>query len=187
MAIFRKASQIFGFDKSDNPPEASRDATASIAPNPSLNATPPNILAFRTITKLLSLIQQGRAIQVSEVKPQDGQRQQLKIMNALSTVAVMEHEIIAVVNNFNAGMFDLTSNTLDLIACVESSNEEPPIAPSSSSFSKWLWDVVGTQNSRYDDLQEDSTRPLAITDTKVLAGLQLDSDDAIKVYADEYW
>lgn len=191
MSIFRrvsrKASQAFGFNPSDNPPEASGDATASIAPNPSLDEIPTNILAFRTITKLLALIQQGRAFQVSEVKLQAPQRKQLKIMNALSNVAVMDHEVVAVVTSFDSGMFDLNSNTLDLIACVEPSNEKPPIAPSKSSFSNRMWDVVYTQNFRHDDPKTDSTRQLAITDAKVLAGLSLDSDEAIKVYADEYW
>ena len=114
--LIRKFSQIFQ-RKSDG------DATA--------DSIPRNILAFRTITRLLSIIQQDRGIQVSEPELIQGhQRRQLKIMNAFSTVAVMDQEIVAVVNNSNSGTFDLNSNKLDLIACVGSNDENPDSTPS---------------------------------------------------------
>jgi hypothetical protein len=150
---------------------------------------PTNILAFRTITNLLSLIQQERAFQILEVKSLDaGHRQQLKILNALSTVAVIEHEVVAAVNNSNFGTFDLNSNTLELIACVEESNDRNPGTASSKPPS--IWNLICSKNYRSSDPKPELPSPTdqpTITATKALAGLQLASDTAIELDIREYW
>jgi hypothetical protein len=152
-----------------------------------------NILAFRTITKLLSLIQQEQSFQDPQVDPEvvplvplEVQRQQLKIMNALSTVAVMDNEVIAAVNNSGLGTFDLDSNTLKLIACVECSPDQNPQTASSKSLSSKIWDVICSRNYRFDDPKPSPTNQPTITDTKVFA-VNLADDDAIEQHVEEYW
>jgi len=162
------------FSRSPNPSRdtvtTTRDTTTSIAQDPPLlDDIPANILAFRTITKLLSLIQQERAIKASEKRFEDArQRRELQIINALATLAVIEHEVVAVVNNLDSSVLDPELDTpnrnLNLIAVVEPSQDEnqditPPKPPG---------------------------QPI-ITSVEVLASLNLANDEAIKKYTDQYW
>jgi hypothetical protein len=83
-------------------------------------AEPMNILAFRTITTMLSWIQQAQAFQVAEAKPieDDMACLKLKILNALSTVSVIDNEVVAVVaKHDNVGK-------LKVIACACLPNDE---------------------------------------------------------------
>jgi len=179
--MLRKAiSQLFS-----GPPKPSCDTTASIDQVP-LDNIAKHILAFRTITKLLSLIQQEQAVQVVENIPEDGRRRrELQILNALSTVAVIEHEVVAVVNNLDSKMLDPNFDTLSLIAVVKPSNDEnqhitPPKLP--------FWRVILTQNYRRDTkLVSPSTEQATIAGVEVLADLNLADDQAIKEYADQCW
>ena len=100
--VFRRVSQFF--NKSDSPPE------------PSPAGIPKNILAFRTITKLLSLIQQERAFQALQPRSEDNRRLELKLINALATVAVIEHEVVAVVTKHFSPQ---TPDTLEITACIQ--------------------------------------------------------------------
>ena len=71
-------------------------------PTSPLKEVPRNHLAFRTITKLLAQIQQERMFQVLEKMPTklpDPVFQELRLSSAFSTIAVIEHEIIAVVTS----------------------------------------------------------------------------------------
>ena len=55
------------------------------------------ILAFRTITMMLSMIQSPTTeIRVEEIPKTDVERRQLRVLDALSAVAVRQHEIVAV-------------------------------------------------------------------------------------------
>ena len=195
-SILRKVSQLFGKNDDSSRPiqdistdkHQSRDAFPSIPHNSPVGDIPTNILAFRTITKLLSQIQQERPFVVLQAKPLDNQRQELKITNAFATVAVIEHEVVAVVTN-------RITPTLGLTACVQSPiDKNTSITPSGSLSSKLVsqvWGLLFTQNYRRSDpklvLDNLPIGEPTIIDAKTMAGLDLVEDDAIKKYAEEYW
>ena len=70
---------------------------------PSRDPVPKNkILAFRSITKMLSLAQSNRLQQIpAESNPRLSESEQLElsICSAFATVAVVEHEVVAVITN----------------------------------------------------------------------------------------
>jgi hypothetical protein len=71
--------------------------TSSNTNNPSEATTPPeNILAFRTITTMLSHIQEGTTFSDSRCSVSKELGRELEILNALSTVIVRDVEIVAV-------------------------------------------------------------------------------------------
>ena len=181
--LLHRVSQ--NFNKSDSPPEPSRDTTAGIARNPPLNGIPRNILAFRTITKLLSLIQQERVFEVSYSRgillPED--RLELKLTNAFSTLAVIEHEVVAVVTKH-------TRELLQVIACTQTSiNQGPLTTPLPSGPMSQVWHLLFTQNYRRSDAETaiHSTAEATISEAKILAGIDFDDDRTLKLYVDEYW
>lgn len=128
-------------------------------PQPPIPKTPipQEILAFRTITKLLSLVQQERAIEAIETIPQDDQRErELQIINALATVAVTNHQVVAVANNLDSSLLDPNAPTLSLLAVVKPSNDENQcITPSKKSS----WRVMLTQNYFGSDPPLNLTHP----------------------------
>lgn len=164
-----------------------RDTTTDIAQNSPSDDIPANILAFRTITKLLSLIQQDRSIEPQETWHPDATKQrELQIINALATVAVIEHEIVAVVNNHYSDVLDpeLGPPKLSVVAIVDPPHEKN-IAPPSPS-----WKVMITQNLRRCTLKPSPSSPTehpVITDVEALAGLNLADDEAINNYVDHHW
>ena len=191
--VLHRVSQFF--NKSDSPPEPS---PAGIARNPPLNGIPKNILAFHTITKLLSLIQQERAFRALQPRSEDNRRLELKLINALATVAVIEHGVVAVVNNINSGTLDCDSdkldrdsNKLDLIVCVEPSNDENLCILPSEPPAPNLWRVLLSKNYRFSDPKPNSTGQPTIQPTissaEALADLGLVGNEAIKQYAGECW
>ena len=101
-SILHKVLQLFGKNNNSSQPiqdiltdkHQSCDAFPSIPHNSPVGDIPTNILAFHTITKLLSQIQQERPFTVLRAKPLDNQCQELKITNAFTTVAVIEHEVV---------------------------------------------------------------------------------------------
>lgn len=180
--IKRKASQLFG-----NRIDDSHDTPASIPRNPPLDYVPKNILAFRTITHLLSYIQQNRAFRVTtpSVPAHDNQRLELKLTNAFSTVAVIEHEVVGVVTR-------RISKTLEVVACVQPSDVENPPTTLSKPPSKHkseFWDLIFTHNPRRDEQPVPATISTGsiITDASILADIKLDDDEATKRYAEACW
>jgi len=188
--IFRKASQIFRINNSDSPhsqaqhtqdisnsndPPHNTPLSISLPTSPSKDI-PRNILAFHTITKLLSQIQQERVFQVSQPEPklQRQERLELKISNAFSTLAVIEHEVVAVVTK-------RTPEVLNIIACTQTSiSEDPFIAPSH---------LLVTQNYHRSGAQPaiHPTREPTIADARILAGIDLVDDETLKHQVDEHW
>jgi hypothetical protein len=69
----------------------------SVQPTDSDHAPSEAILAFRTITTMLSLIQSPTETIISgKNKNPDDQRRELKVLDVFSAVAVRQHEIVAV-------------------------------------------------------------------------------------------
>src|SRR5271154_369416 len=138
--VLRAVSQVFGRKDSDGPRSYVQPQHMHNIPNnnnPSHNQpipfptspipdVPRNILAFCTITKLLSQIQQERVFQVSHSETKrlpPEERLELKLSNAFSTIAVTDHEVVAVVT-------ECTPETLNVIACAQTSINEFQITPS---------------------------------------------------------
>ena len=189
-SILHKVLQLFGKNNNSSQPiqdistnkHQSRDAFPSIPHNSPVGDIPTNILAFHTITKLLSQIQQERPFIVLQAKPLDNQCQELKITNAFA------NEVVAVVTN-------CITPTLGLTACVQSPiDKNMSITPSGSLSSKLMsqvWGLLFTQNYRRSDpklvLDNLPIGEPTIIDAKTMAGLDLVEDDAIKKDAEEYW
>lgn len=189
-SVRRKASQLLRKDDR-------RDISATIPrnPPPPLDSIPRNILAFRTITQLLSYIQQDQAFRITEppLEALKDQRLELKLTSAFSTVAVIEHEVVAVVTK-------RLPTSLQVVACVQPSDVEPlPITPSEppSNYRDEIWKLLFTQNPRPKSktvlaMTPTDSEPI-ITDARILAELELDDelklddDEAIKRYAEACW
>ncbi len=199
--MLRKVSQLFQSKNSDSPHRRvqaqhtqvipnnnnpSRDTSPSIPPTCPPEDIPRNILAFRTITKLLSQIQQEQAFQVSRSEArlsEPHERLELRLSNAFATIAVVEHEIVAVVTK-------RTRESLKVIACPQTPiNDGPPITPLPSAFLSQIWHLLVTQNYRRSDLQPAilSTGEPTIDDVRIVTGIDLDDDEKLKLHVDEHW
>lgn len=165
---------------------------------------PGNILAFRTITKLLGTIQQDREPEVElwQSELTEAEIVELKISDAFATIAVTEHEVVAVTTNQR-----IHPKTLQVVASIQPSddNSSPPTQASTSAASECpIWTF--TFNTRWSD--EDPTTSLTaeptIFDVASLAGINLDNDmkikefavksrrvltedEKIKIYAEQHW
>jgi hypothetical protein len=106
---------------------------------------PENILAFRTITTLLERIQQHKPFKLLQNEQEDPE-QDLKLATAFSTVAVIQHEIVAVVANRMPETLKVivTSNTI-------SPDQNQQVIPQSifPDLSSFLF----VKNFRKDDLK----------------------------------
>lgn len=207
-----KSWQPFGKPKDDTPPENvqtledtiqnddSRDIPPSSTSEEEEKDVPRNILAFRTITKMLEAIQQQRF--AFEASPADldlteAERSELRISNAFATLAVIEHEVVAVATIRRIKLEVLvsihTNNSNNLYKSLKQSGSAPP--PPSNKY----LDHLCAQNFR-------QTRPLSAVsptekpvvfaakelalrdlDAKTMAAFTLEGDQAIGEYADEFW
>jgi hypothetical protein len=77
----------------------------------STSNTPPvpeGILAFRSITRLTSIIQQGPFSDLSDEKtPEKEDRRELRLSVAFSILAALEHEVVAVMSKPMAGRLEV--------------------------------------------------------------------------------
>ena len=95
-----------------HPPSGAPAKVASSKPNKS-----DNLIAFCTITSLLSKIQQesqmlDKDVQMDEIGLQ--KHMELKLLNALTTFLVMDHEVMAVIANHSY------LKTVNILACTQS-------------------------------------------------------------------
>lgn len=195
--ILHKVSQVFRPSQSDSPGSDAQDQDTQGIPNnkqsrntliPSMSHLtspstdfPRNILAFRTITTLLSAIRPEREFSspAKAAKPSESRdRQQLRLSNAFATMAVIEHEVVAVVTK-------ITSEKLQLIACIETKRPIHKENPSSES----IWQFLFAQNPRKPSppLDNEQTGDPTITDARILSGLTLGDDEEIKEYVEQRW
>ena len=149
---------------------------------------PRNILAFRTITTLLSQIQREQPFQIPKsdtVQLNREELRELRITNAFSTIAVIDNETVAIVINRE-------SETLEVVASIQSPNGNLDIEPSDSLSEAFdqKFQSLGITNSPRSNALWSTTLPSGepvITDGKVLAGLDLVDDEAIKLYVEARW
>ncbi len=149
---------------------------------------PRNILAFRTITTLLSQIQREQPFRIPKsdtVQLDHEELRELGIANAFSTVAVIDNETVAIVANRDSEM-------LEIVASIQSPSDNLEIETSDSlseAFNQKL-QSLGITNNPGSNYPQSITLPSGgsvITDAKVLAGLDLVDDEAIKLYVQAHW
>ena len=112
---------------------------------------PQNILAFRTITTLLQIIQQEQPFKIieDERKLSDSDRRELKLSSAFSTVAVANHEVVAIVAKQCPGKLEVMACNYD-----DSTNQQTIEPPQPSSNFTFSFAALFTKNFRRDDLNK---------------------------------
>lgn len=186
-AIGRKVSLYLRKTSSSNqipsetpglPNSSSSDTQSSSAP------LPRNILAFRTITSMLSWIQQAQIFEDPNLKSADpANRKELKIVNALATIMVVDNEVVAVVAKHDVG-----AEALQAIVCAHLADDKKNLTHSQSpGIMGQLWQFLITQNPRRDDPSPScSNRPL-IVDPEIPAGLEPNNMEGLKEYISARW
>ena len=143
--------------------------------HPQPNDIPRNILAFRTITRMLASIQQERPFQFSldNSKISGAQHRELKISNAFANLAVAEHNVIAVATV-------QSPDELNVVACSHSdSNDESPPSTSPNTQSR-CWNFFFASNPRREQRDDALKNCPVVVDAKAPAGLD---DDEAKLWA----
>jgi hypothetical protein len=103
-------------------------------------ATPSEgILAFRTITTMLALIQEGTTFSDSKGRPSTEQRRELKLLNALSTVIARNVEISAVVVKPDDDLGNLRSLLALILPVLENNSPLPSPLRESVNISGDSW------------------------------------------------
>jgi hypothetical protein len=103
-----------------------------------------DINALRTMITMLSLIQrvkQPGAASISRTPTAD-QSEELKVLSALATVLVMEHEIVAVVAKQTGG------GCVEVVASTDMDTANNPFKPPITNPLQHLWNLVATTNPR---------------------------------------
>jgi hypothetical protein len=136
-----------------------RKVTSMVLPRPGTPndlkfkfASEADIKALRTMISMLTVIQKidrpikGLPVNASELVPSplrtDSEHKELKILSALATVLVMEHEVVAVVAKHVTG----PGGVEEVVACTDSildKESEPP-----KSF---MENFIATYNPRFSD------------------------------------
>lgn|SRR5271156_563820 len=197
--LLRKASAVLKILTSTTPSantgssESSLNVLSHDAPSEGI---PQSILAFRTITTLLEIIQQERPFKIIEDDPKlsDSDRRELKLSSAFSTVAVANHEVVAVVAKQCPGK-------LEVMACnyEDSTNQqtiEPPQPPSNFTFP---FAALFAKNFRRDDFkktenedkrmaeEERKRRFPVIKTTELPPDLVGHGDEGLRQYLEQPW
>jgi len=168
-----------------HPPSGAPAQVASSKPNES-----DNLIAFRTITSLLSKIQQesqisDKDIQMDEIGLQ--KHMELKLLNALTTVLVMDHEVMVVVANHSY------LKTVDILACIQSDAPIQQVRTEMPRSLGQLWELLVSWNPRRGpDVYEtsyDAPVPYVpkICTPAIPDGLVSDDWNALLRYIDQYW
>ena len=133
---------------------------------------------------MLSKIQQAQAFRVAIAKPitDDKERQEMKILNALATVLIINHDVVSVVSNHS------DSEKLQVIACARLLDENRLIIPQSPNAINQLWQFIATKNFRRDDPAPATPiiTPIIIEPT-VPTGLNPNDPEELKRYVDKQW
>jgi len=167
------------------PPSGAPAEVASSEPNES-----DNLIAFCTITLLLSKIQQesqmsDKDVQMDEIGLQ--KHMELKLLNALTMVLVMDHEVMVVVANHSY------LKMVDILACTQSDAPIQQVRTETPRSLGLLWELLVSWNPRRGpDLHETSyDAPIPyipkICTPAILDGLVSDDWNALLRYIDQHW
>lgn len=156
---------------------------------PSPEATPSEatpseaILAFRTITTMLALVQEGTSFSDSKGLHNVELRRELKLVNALSTVIVRDVEIAAVVVKPDNG-----SGQLEVIACTHltSLGKELTTPQPNPSINEYFWRFLATANPRKDEVLSVTPPPSSVPTISDPKAPDLKGKDMWK-YIEDHW
>jgi hypothetical protein len=151
---------------------------------PPKNATPSRtskrngILAFRTITTMLALIQSPtETTQIESVHLSKLQRKELRVLDALAALLVREYEIVVIM----AEPYD--GKSIQVISIVNLNNSKFAVtnAPHPTPWMRW-WASVNSRNDPpiFPETEEDSMR-VVDPDTKVKPDLLEHQDNPEKL------
>jgi len=168
-----------------HPPSGAPAEVASSEPNES-----DNLIAFRTITSLLSKIQQesqmsDKDVQMNEIGLQ--KHMELKLLNALTIVLVMDHEVMAVVVNHSY------LKTVNILACTQLDAPIQQVRTEMPRSLGLLWELLVSWNPRRGpDVHEtsyDTPVPYVpkICTPAIPDGLVSDDWNALLRYIDQHW
>ena len=144
-----------------------------------------DIYALHTMLTMLSLIHANSAVKVPEsldTRSQDlteWESKELKILTALATVLVMEHEKVAVVANPG------NRERVEVFVCTDSIAIDKSTKSSEANFLGYLRSFVVTTNS-WKDIKQETTRPTICNPNDKI---YLDSAtlDELKADVKRYW
>ena len=152
------------------------------------DGVPRNILAFRTITKLLSLIQQEQAFQVNWENSL-ANHQQLALSTAFATIAVIDHEIVAVLTKITYEEIEVVCAAQTSIG--DTSIEATPIEDRSiKSVLMRSFVFIVAKNTHKDEPPIPQTGGPTISrvdDAGSMPSIDLNNDEILKVWVDEHW
>jgi hypothetical protein len=115
----------------------------AIFSNSNTPPVPEGILAFRSITRLTSIIQQGPFSDLSDKKiPEEEDRRELRLSVAFSILAALEHEVVAV-------MSKPIPHRLEVIVCSNLPHDKDQTFI--QQFGNTMMDLVFTKNDRPTD------------------------------------
>ena len=144
---------------------------------------PEAILAFRTITTMLAVVQEGTTFSDSKKSPLPEQRQELEILNALSTVIVRDVEVVAVI------VKDRSTEQLEVIACTHLAAPEKKLTTPQSNtttISDYFWKFLVTANPRRDKVLSDTPAPTDVPTISDPKAPDLKGNDSWK-YIEDHW
>lgn len=168
---------------------SSNDNSPDTAP-PNDSHIPENILAFRTITTILSKIQQTTSFKYTTVKPSSKEeRQELRVLNALATIMVMNHEVVAVVTNQSD-----VPGKLEVVICRNLIKDREKLTgiinpqPELQRFGEF-WQIFANKNPRKsEDGPPALPRPkVTMVDPKVPSGLEGEGKEDLRNFVRNVW
>lgn len=167
---------------SANGPSASPEAP----PVPVAPTIPNNILEFRTITTILSKIQQEMPFKLlgSIHDVPENHRHQLGIIDALSVVAVTDYQVIAAVSKGSIGdePIQVTVSTSSFLQKARLTAKLQPsvlicIANAFEQAALYLWTIFVTQNPRKSDNNKPKITTASIPEIIAVAPQENHGDD----------
>jgi hypothetical protein len=152
------------------------------------------LLAFRTITFMLSLIQSGKRVAKIKIEPTPELKKELKPLDALAAIAIRQHGIAAA----TVAMRNDASGTLQVLASSDSPSSGPTNPQTSSSTSKiqeWLKIIflltLNPRNDRsinHDQEPPDQLLKIVDPDTEIPESLRCCKEsDLLKTYLMDVW
>lgn len=158
-----------------------------------LTHIPRNVLAFRTITTMLGQIQQEKRFKAEDVEAiaDPEERLELKISNAFSTVAVIDHQVISVVTKRNVEKLQILATCNTQPPKHEGPLNTPsPSMSAASNLSTSVWQLFVTQNPRRPSNPSAIVTPIlepVIKDVESPAGLLPGDTEALNTYIEQRW
>jgi len=137
------------------------------------SSDPQSILAFRSITTLLSVLQKPGCINLtpSHSLPQDV-RQELKILAALACILVRKNEVVSVVALEPHGQHDSRN-----LVCSVDNEERPEQMGDDTTTKNTFWSILSTRNFRRESDKSNGSLGVRSQDTPIVPLVDSDKVD----------